>query len=64
MKARGRSSSLSTSLGTKANGMSKKRYQKERRNVEKWIYKRRMWREKVAGQKVSLRRGLAKTKLS
>lgn len=64
MKARGRSSSLSTLLGTKsekalllfqkANGMSEKKCQKGRINAENAIYEWRMWTEKVAGKKVSL----------
>lgn len=61
-RARGMSSSLSTSLGTKfekaqlfqkANGMSERRYQKERINAENPNYKRRMWKETVAGQSFS-----------
>lgn len=56
------SSSLSTSLGTKfekaqlfikANGISERRYQKERINAENPNYKRRMWKETVAGQSFS-----------
>lgn len=63
MKARGRSSSLSTLLGMKfekalllfqkANGMSEKKCQKGSINAEHAICEWRMWREKVAGQKVS-----------
>lgn len=34
--------------------MTESRYWKERINAENLIYKRRMWREKVAGQKVFL----------
>lgn len=40
-------------LFQKAHSASESRYHKERVNAENLVYRKRMWREKVAGQKVS-----------